>query len=387
MKRTTFLIGAGFNQEIIDQEGNKPPLANNFFQLFLRSRDYKENISLISDQVSKIFNFIQKYYKLTKDDLANFPFDLEELFTFIQLKTSEALNEHKNPDEYESLNKLFSYLTRILIEYLIPFNKLTPKIEIYNKIGKKFLDLKPNIITFNYDLILENIIENAAKTNTLLPNSIFDQDGEFTNEYIKYYYYNWNRNLSYGLKFDFSEITFPESNFFVEKERYWNLNDLYNWNILKLHGSINWHYTTDIWIGHPDHEVIDNKDSFMNKTILTNEQINYSHYFKGWLTKPLIITPVLYKTESFKSFPFQELWHLAKTHLSECERLIIIGYSFPPTDFSTKRLFLDSFVDNDLEELIVVNPDMNAVSIAKRITHFSKTVVDCKDLYEFLEIF
>jgi len=46
------------------------------------------------------------------------------------------------------------------------------------------------------------------------------------------------------------------------------------------------------------------------------------------------------------------------------------GYSFPSTDFNTKRLFLESFADNVPEQLIIVNPNGEAAEKARDSCHF-----------------
>jgi|SRR2546422_4721764 len=79
------------------------------------------------------------------------------------------------------------------------------------------------------------------------------------------------------------------------------------------------------------------------------------------------------------------LWKKAKTALSSCKRLVVIGYSFPLTDFDTKKLFLEVFSDNSLDQLIVVNPDTSVVQTVKDLSHFDKPVIVCKDLYEFMD--
>jgi hypothetical protein len=67
--------------------------------------------------------------------------------------------------------------------------------------------------------------------------------------------------------------------------------------------------------------------------------------------------------------------------------LVIIGYSFAPTDFHTRRLFREAFAENDLEELIVVNPNAALVSVAKELTHFNRPVLTCRDLEEYVAVY
>jgi hypothetical protein len=93
---------------------------------------------------------------------------------------------------------------------------------------------------------------------------------------------------------------------------------------------------------------------------------------------------VLYKEQFYKHRIFSKLWKEAQKELSTCKNLVIIGYSFAPTDFYVRKLLLDAFRENSLEQLVVVNPDTSVVQIAKEFTHYNKAVSVCKDLEEYL---
>lgn len=107
----------------------------------------------------------------------------------------------------------------------------------------------------------------------------------------------------------------------------------------------------------------------------------------GWLIDPIIITPVLYKDEYYNEKPFKEIWEHAREALSKSKKLVIIGYSFSPTDFSTKRLLIESLMDNDLEELVVVNPDHDVLKIVKEICHFNGGIMWYSSLEDYLSTF
>jgi hypothetical protein len=59
----------------------------------------------------------------------------------------------------------------------------------------------------------------------------------------------------------------------------------------------------------------------------------------------------------------------------------VIGYSLPPTDFRTRRLFLEAFSDRvPLDKVVVVNPDPTVVGTVHQLTRFNGAVVTCDDL-------
>jgi len=102
---------------------------------------------------------------------------------------------------------------------------------------------------------------------------------------------------------------------------------------------------------------------------------------------PLLITPMLDKQRFLRQPIFVELWNRARAELSSCRRLVVIGYSFPPTDFSTRRLFLEAFKDSPPKELVVVNPDTCIVQIVKDLSHFVGPVTVCNDLKEYVGLY
>lgn len=131
----------------------------------------------------------------------------------------------------------------------------------------------------------------------------------------------------------------------------------------------------------------------MNHVIL--EEVNWHIPFSTlpWnmeqlFIQPLIITPILNKEVFFDNSTYnrvlQLLWWLAQQALTKCTSLVLIGYSFPPTDFYTKKLFLESFATNSLQELIVVNPDKAISNKAQALTRFTGKVKRYENLEDFL---
>ncbi|HST56744.1 MAG TPA: SIR2 family protein [Solirubrobacteraceae bacterium] len=128
---------------------------------------------------------------------------------------------------------------------------------------------------------------------------------------------------------------------------------LYRRPIIKLHGSLNW-LTDDPTAKRP--------------TVRLEKNMGMGS------ASPLIITPLLYK--SYRQWPFPRLWEQAAELLRECRRLVIVGYSFPATDFEARALLRKSRAENPLESLIVVNPSSRdrkrAAEIVnhREMTHF-----------------
>jgi hypothetical protein len=194
----------------------------------------------------------------------------------------------------------------------------------------------------------------------------------------------WRPALACGFKFD--EVRLPIAGVppYVDGSRYYAHpnNRLYESNrVLKLHGSIDWLRYTDQRV-YP--QPYDEEPQPTPGIVLESG----SHYWMGesptrgpWRMEPVVIPPLLHK--NFGEHPFPIVWQAALETLSECETLVIIGYSFPPTDFRTRRLFLEAFSEHTLKSLVVINPDPAVAGIARQLTHFNGAVVICDDLRAF----
>jgi hypothetical protein len=78
---------------------------------------------------------------------------------------------------------------------------------------------------------------------------------------------------------------------------------------------------------------------------------------KGLVSMPLIIPPVKNKKYDMFGSLFETLWSDARDAISLCDRLIIIGYSFPHTDDRSNKLFIDAFVRRSSPpQVVIVNP-------------------------------
>ena len=195
--------------------------------------------------------------------------------------------------------------------------------------------------------------------------------------------------MAYGIEFNEVQLHRAGLSTYVEGRRFYShpSNKLYPWRILKLHGSLNWFR----YIPFRKYPPIDASGDQLPKKKLKEVLLIEGRWwfiqppdFQGWLIEPLIITPVLYKAQFYKHRVFSDIWKQAQKELSTCKRLVVVGYSFAPTDFHVRKLFLDAFCNNSLEQLVVVNPDTSVVQTVKELSHFSKPVLVCKDLQEYL---
>jgi hypothetical protein len=334
--------------------------------------------------------------------LSSSSFDLEECFSFIELQLNEAI-ELGNSENVIRLREIQYKLKLFLAEVLSEFDHFVSVSDVMRQLGLRLHMEKPIIISFNYDTFLEEILETSSGLNLTDPpyeaidkrynSKSIAKPIELSEQEVGYHRHNWLRSLGYGIECGRVSWDFPGSEEFIEGKTFYSHpnNKLYPWYLLKLHGSLNWFRYLPIrafpsFYGEPEPSLSQEK---AEQIILSRQFLwfNQPPIIEGWYIDPVIITLTIYKEKQLAAGVFKKisiLWNKARDALSKCKRLVVIGYSFPPTDFLTKKLFLESFSDNRLNELTIVNPDTSVVQKIKDLCHHDKPVVVCKDLFEYL---
>ena len=392
-----YLIGAGLNHSVKDFNGLSPPMIRDFFKIALKKGRYSSEH--YADKVRIVYDYIHKYWKKDMAELATSPFDLEECFTLLESQADEALQK-RNTEEYDRLQLTQFLLKSFLAEVLSEFEIFAYSSNTMRSFGQVLYKEKPTIVTFNYDCILETAIESASAVNPSIPEKMFKRPPEkwpferikVSDEELGYSHFTWNRPLGYGITFD--EVQLHRAGLFtyVEGNRFYSYpqNKLYSWPILKLHGSLNWFRYLPIrkypYFPSREPKQLGEKE---NKIILVRGYWWFTEPpdLDGWIIDPIIITPVLYKAKFYRQPIFECLWEKARYALSKCDRLVIIGYSFSPTDFSTRRLFRECFSEHAIKDLVVVNPNPDVGEIAKDLCHFKEKPAVYKNLEEFIASF
>jgi hypothetical protein len=223
--------------------------------------------------------------------------------------------------------------------------------------AKHVLRTNAIVLTFNYDLVVEEALRMALWNPNFPPASDLDTrlarhpiaGDDLPDEVIRYSRSHWNPALGYGFRFGDVSLDQGGNVRYVSGKRFYGIegHDLYKNPVLKLHGSVNW----------ANVRYEDGSDA-----VLLDDSIWYRRPggstvspFKTVVSyKPTLITPVLYKR--YDQPPFDTIWSMAREVLSACSEVVVIGYSFPPTDFAIRRLLLEAFQDHQLSMLAVVNP-------------------------------
>ena len=386
---TVYILGAGFNRNGETLTGLEAPLAEDFFQLLFKSKALGAKGDI--GQYKDVFDYIEEYWKLDIEDLRNKKFNLEDCFTLLdlQIRRYEKLKDYHHP-ELKRLATVSFRLTGLLAEFLQEIDSIAYSKSIL-AFGTRIYEEKSNVITFNYDCVLEDAVKNASGLRLTMPKAFLKSHGRnyVSNEELPYSHCNWNLPLVYGIEFDEVQLQRAGLSAHVTGKRFYGhpQNKLYNWNIIKLHGSLNWFRYLPIRL----YPALSKKQQGITQKTLSKTLLRNDHWWggrpptaRGWFIIPKIITPILHK--NFDEPPFDLLWRKAKECLSKCKKLIIIGYSFAPSDFATRQLLLESFKDNSLEELSIVDPNGQAIrDLAKKLTHFKGRIKVHGSLEEFLK--
>ena len=385
MSNVVYLFGAGINRGLKNYDGVLPPLATDLFIQAMKCPRLGNEHYL--QKIAPVFQYIQRYWKINRECLSTNCFDLEACYTLLELQLNEAklLGNHENIIQ---LQNTILKLTILFAETLQELDHAVDNSDAFRKLGQIIYGEQADVLTFNYDTLLEKTIESASGLSKNVPAEYKGKPhdtGKISDTEIRYSHFNWNRPLAYGVKFDEIMLHRAGIQTFVNDERFYNAykEGLYNNKILKLHGSLNWFVYSGIRkFDFGNEDVVTSK----GKTLLSQGYwwFNEPAEKDGEIIEPMIITPTLYKNYNGNNL-ISSVWKQANESLANCKRLVVGGYSFPPTDFAVRKLFLEAFESHTLEDIIVINPDTSVVKIIKDLTHFERPILVCKDLDEFVK--
>lgn len=356
MTETVYMIGAGTNMVVRHKDsGVRPPLATDLFQKLHRGLSEFE-ISGLFYRNEELYEYIRNYWKFTAEDLSHKAFDMEECFTLLekQLEASDGQSA-----DHTRLWAIRGQLLRLLADLLdgISSNQ-SPESKGLGPLAERIIKENAAVLTFNYDTLLEEAIQGNQEEW----DPIYAYQAQFEEV---------DQGDDSGKYPAFRSVRFKQQQ--------------YSAPFLKLHGSLNWfrrHMGEDTGTA----ETAKLGNSHVKSISRQSMRAVYADILvddEGDYFEPLIITPVLNK--DVRQEIFSEVWYKAWEQLRECKKLIISGYSFPPSDFATRKLFLESFVGAQLEELVVINPDTSIVGRAKKLCHFRGAVSVCDSIEEYLD--
>lgn len=394
--KTVWCFGAGASHHYaMNSRGIRIPLANDFFVAF-NSLPTSEGFHA---HVGPFINYLYRSRGIKPTEVTNWRENIEEFMTSVEREADELkgkINAHEKlePDELEkklSVATTFNNMTFILAN-VINEAQNGPSNTAYHEL-LKFCSPNDTFISFNWDTLLDRALSDSGL---------------------------WSPNNGYGLSFslmlDSAWKTEMDSTHVVKT----------NLRLLKLHGSTNWLVPyTGLQATTLEYKAIipaDDKVFLYWQTPLpyaTHKerwrggyvQLCYGYYppnlpltafskdslsvapghllVKGYLknffspfkepedtgipSSPLLITPILQKKYERYASTIESLWGQSQVAFSVTDRIVIIGYSFPPTD--TRQLeILRATLELRKGDISIEIVDPHADDIADRIgsTHLAK---------------
>jgi len=345
--KTVYLLGAGVNRAVYDHHGIAPPLVTDVFSTAQRALRLEKGSP--GYPTPQLLTFINQQFKVDESRLFETALNWEAC-----LERAEGLIE-KATTENERLEcqKIWFELVALLGKTLGHLEIEGPHSPLMRALGAIIWAEQATVLTFNYDTVIEQVIESASG----LPQeriSCHEADVKIGNEFEKwistsrkppgpeipldYRKVNWSRALGYGVSFDELPVDHPsgmpqevEGKAFFGRPK----NAPHSLKVLKLHGSLNWFTYTDTprstakGMPTPDLSLKGRRILHDHGWLSVWEWPNH----KGFILDPMIVTGKD-KARRLLQDPFPRLWEQAELALRECDRLVIIGYSFsdPTTD-------------------------------------------------------
>lgn len=280
-----YIFGAGATRGALSRETIPPPTDVDFFDIANQIKGRR------TPKLAKvILGNVWKLYGRTSG------IRLEAAYRDIETRAiiGEMVKPKNQPKQWGKIQREFVELVRrVYVHTTCNEEKkhLKPKQSQIHKDILKFLKEGDTIVTFNYDLLIEESFETAE-----LWNPITGYGAKFGGHMS-----SWGRRWFKGRNHDGSESKIK---------------------LLKLHGSINW-------------EASGRKLSENPYSVQGANRKN-----KTWRNQPISILAPGWKKDIEKK-PYCDFWKLAGKELSRCRTLIILGYSLPETDLVARSLFAE----------------------------------------------
>jgi len=337
MQKLVVIYGSGASYDskykIIIRDNNEeitfnPPMDNNFFS------SKPVQLLLQQDKFYALKEFIRVLFPISQQQ------SLETLWTSVAVNTEQyKLNSYLWEEEFKKY--YFNCILKKNSEY--PFNDLISTDYVSIQSGSlasskglmynpdKFLnDCTRDLKMLIYKCFSKIALSNSCKSNYAILYKKIIKSNSFLLGHITFNYDLTLENSLEKNKIPYRFLGVNDSVWTDYFEQRINSDQL----ILKLHGSLGWKNIfncTDI-----EFDKIPIKPEYAGNSFDVNEFI-----------EPGIVPPTIFKeeinSEKLKNKPLTRLllnqWRNAINLLVEADKVIIIGYSFPLTDFHVHRIF------------------------------------------------
>jgi hypothetical protein len=316
----TLSLDGGNNQELFS-----PPMDKNFF-----------NTEIITKLLSRDDYYALKFFRKTlfplKEDLS-----LEEFWTAVSINLKQCrlgtYGWRKEYEEYSQINYGSSYPYSDL-EATDVFSgsrgNICHMIDLIYSSRKVLGDCERDLKKLIYNCFSTIYPQNDICSNYESIHNIIQQNTGVN--FLGYITFNYDLLLEQSLKKLEKQYHYLSVNVDIFDKYYKNYRP--SILILKLHGSLNWKLNSR------DNDII-----FKEKSVKPAYPVDST--IANLYVEPGIVPPTILKeeinSEYNESNPLKRLlinqWKYAIQLLSKADKVIIVGYSFPETDYHVHRIF------------------------------------------------
>lgn len=281
-----FIFGAGASRGAFKESDFPPPIDGDFFDIAGQLQGHGTD-SLARSVLSSVWDL---YGETRGISLERYYRDIETRETIGQFvkPPNQPMRWGRKRRELEELIRRVYIHTTCNTEG--PFFKPTPS-EIHKKI-LGYLLAGDAIVTFNYDLVVEESFANASLWNPI------DGYGQKVSGKTRGWCKNWLKLRGYNLESDIESKIL----------------------LLKLHGSVNWRLYGNNHIRLKDRPYVVRR----NRSNKPGRE-------------DIAILPPGWKKEGIENQPYKTFWRMAGRELQNCKSIVVLGYSLPETDLWHKH--------------------------------------------------
>lgn len=349
-----FLIGSGAS---IGHSKGKFPGINDIIESAKKESIITDEDGKIRPEYQNLHAFIHKNYGFdieTKKVLLDF----EKLFTNIELE----LGSESNAVNIDVRDRLLSLLVQLFMQLHIKVDKEKTTPAEYSQLIDMLND-KDHIISFNWDILLDNELGRTTYLDELIKESKIVSTHPFVSKQPQKSQYE-NLCQSFTLNYEGRWLMLDGQYPFQQP------HEIGLGHYIKLHGSIDWKYcVNEVCDNHQKVHAVDNPSA---------------EWYCGKCAereRTLIIPPTLYKP--IRNFgPIRKGWNLAALIMKSASEINIWGYSLPPTDFYSEWLLRQARHSKELKKINIINP-----SIVKHSEGLGEDEIDYSFIAKFYLLF
>lgn len=321
--KTVLILGAGTTRAAagnVRSKARRPPLDTDFFEIAQAAEP---------ELAEAVLDCLQG---LVGDYSENIARSLEAATTYLYIK---AIDDRRRGVYHRAFISLLNLINRTLVATTNRI-KVGPRSGIYRFLLSELrrVDEDLTLITFNYDLLLERVMEEIAVHG------------------------NENAFVFPGC------YRLPKVNSVPGVEGYPGFRrrgvDPMGTAILKMHGSINWQSTHNSATPPPAAMFSPDRTLHVVDSPLAHT-LTWRRKKRRTYMKPVIVPPISGKRGMMHNI-MPKIWEKAATALRKADRVVIAGYSCPPLDLEARILLSENLRWNEDKRVYVINPNTEVTS-------------------------